>query len=162
MRFLFSIALLGLLLSCNKEKKLLNRLNDHTWNIDQSIRSVIDQDGNETIFEDGQNAGTISIYDDPLGFDGLKEAHFIYTNYLGQTSDFIATFYVNEDATRVGFAGALCNSPFECDLLFTVSENKKKSQVWTAYGSDNTYFFPPDTYNANKVDHIKWQLRLSR
>lgn len=159
---LFILAGFIVLTSCNKEKKLIKRLNDETWNIVHSERAILDENGGKTVFEDLNNAGSITFRDDPSGLPGLKQTDFEYTNYLGQSSIFTTTFYANEDGTRVGFAGVLCSSPFECDLVFTVDENKSKRQVWSAYGSDDTFFFPPDPYNANKPDHIRWKITLEK
>ncbi|MCG8574094.1 MAG: hypothetical protein MI810_04360 [Flavobacteriales bacterium] len=164
-QFFFLVIFIGLTASfvgCRKDKRFLNRLENTEWEITTSKRWIIYNDGTTEIFEDLTNAGTIYITEDPLGSEILKEVRMVYTNYLGGTSDFTTLLYTDDLHTRVGMSQVLCNDPFECDLVWTVDVNKRNKQVWSAYGSDGSYFFPPDTYNANKDHHLKWEITLTK
>lgn len=161
-RILIFISLFVFVAGCTKEKRLWNDLCEKEWNIETSKRWIIYNDGGTEIFEDLTDAGTIYIRTDPNSALGFKEVRMVYTNVLGASTDFTTSLYANEDATRIGMAGVLCNSPFQCDLVWNVEESSNNKQTWTAFGADDVFFFPPDLYNANKGFHLKWEITLKK
>lgn len=157
-----SVLFVFLLSACNKEKRLLKDLNKKEWSIETSKRWVIYNDGSTLLYEDLTDAGTIYIYNDPTSVLEFKEIRMVYTNYLGFKIDFTTPLYANKDGTRIDMAGALCNSPFECDLVWNVEESSNRKQTWSSFGSNDTFFFPPDVYNANQEHHLKWEITLKK
>ena len=150
-----------LLLGCNKEKRTLKRLDNTRWDIVKSERWIIYNGGTTDQFEDLDNAGTVTIATDPWGSDGVKELTMNYTNFQGATASFTRLIYIDEAAERLSINGALCNNVFECDLVFNIEVNQKNKQVWTAFGTDDTFVYPA-SYNANQDFHVKWQLTLEK
>lgn len=161
-RFLLVLFALIIVTACSKEKRLMKDISEKEWAIETSKRWVIYNDGETTQYEDQVDAGTIYVYTDPNSPLEFKDVRMVYTNFTGASTDFTTAFYANEDGTRVGMAGVLCSSPFECDLVFNVEKSSNNRQVWTAYGSDNVFFFPPDMHTANKDHHLKWELTLKK
>ena len=82
--------------------------------------------------------------------------------FLGTGTDFTTALYTDEKGKRVGMANVLCTSPFMCDLVWTVEKSSGARQTWSAYGSDDVFFFPPDLYSANKDHHLKWEITLKK
>lgn len=161
-RLLIILTLIFVAVGCSKEKRLLKDINKKEWNIETSKRWVIYNDGTTEQYEDLVDAGTIYIRDDPTSLLGGKEVRMVYTNFAGSSTDFTTALYANEDGTRIGMSNVLCSSPFQCDLVWTVEKSTNNKQIWTAYGSDNVFFFPPDLYSANKDHHLKWEITLKK
>ena len=136
---------------------------DGDWTIVRSERMAILADGSVDVFEDIENAGTLQIYEPSPPAETLKEFRMLYTNYLGDQVDISSLLYTDEASSRIGFSKVLCNSPFECDIIWTVDENKKNRQVWSTYGNEEMFFYPPDRYDPSNDDfHLKWRITLER
>lgn len=136
---------------------------DGSWTISRSERMIIWNNGTVEHFEDIENAGTLLVYEPVPEAATLKEFVFTYTNYLGATAEFSSLLYSDEGGKRVSFSGVLCNSPFECDIVWTVEENSKNRQVWATYGDNQKFFYPPDRWDPTDEDgHLKWRITLTR
>ena len=133
------------------------------WTIVHSTRLRIFNNGNVEVFEDKDNAGTLNIYDDPEAISDLvKKFDFDYTNYANARAAFTRLLFTDEEATRIFFSKALCDSPFDCDIVWTVDENKKNRQVWSAYGDQTGYFYGERYDPSNDNYHLKWTITLER
>ena len=160
----FFLLLLPLLLwQCKEEKaKYVDQL-DGEWNIERSERMHIREDGSLEYFEDIENAGRIEIFEATPPAVTLKEFTMEYTNFEGTPVFLNSLLYTDEGSTRVMMSKVLCDSPFECDIVWTVETNKKNRQVWAAYGGPSTYFYPPDRFDPSlNSSHLKWRLTLRR
>ena len=157
------IALACWILSCKPTDEAYPIDLEGDWQIVKSERMRIFNNGNVEFFEDLENAGTLNIYDDPDAISDLvKGFDFSYTNFNGANVSFSSLLHTDEEGLRIFMAGVLCNSPFECDIVWTVDENDKNRQVWSAYG-DQTNFFYGDQYDPSNDDfHLKWTIILER
>ena len=129
------IAGLLLLSSCkNKEDRYLNRL-DGTWAIDRLERKEIHSDGSVLVLTDERSVGTLSMQVatiDNVELDNLKDFVFDYTEN-GTPKHVEGTLKVDEQAKRVIVLGGVC---IQCDLAYTVEENKRGKQVWSTFSYD--------------------------
>jgi len=152
-----------LLNGCRKiEFKYPDRL-EGEWKIVKSERAIINQDGSLDYFENLENSGNLSVFEADPPAETFKEFIFNFTNYLGDSGSFRSFIYTDEGGSRIFFSQVLCNSPFECDLVWTVEENKRNRQVWAAYGTLDGYFYPPDRYDpSNDSGHLVWRITLEK
>lgn len=133
------------------------------WTIVKSERLRIFNNGSVEYFEDQTDAGTLNIYDDPEAISDLTKAFdFNYTNYNGQNASFSSILYTDEEGLRIFMAGVLCNQVFECDIVWTVDENMKNRQVWSAYGDETMYFYGDQYDPSNDSYHLKWTITLEK
>ncbi len=133
------------------------------WTIAHSERAIIYSDGSVTLFEDQTNAGTLSVYEPSPPAETFKEFEFSYTNFEGQSGFFHSYLYTDEGGTRIFFSKILCDSPFQCDIVWTVEKNEKNKQVWAAYGTADAFFYPPDQFDpSNDAVHLVWRITLTR
>lgn len=128
------LGLLVLALSCTKEDRYLNRL-EGDWNIDNLVRTEIDWDGTIKVLSDETDAGEFSMVVstfDGLTLDNLLDLTFTYVEN-GQTFSGQEVIKVDENARRVIVLGGDC---IQCDLAYTIEENKPNRQVWATYSAD--------------------------
>lgn len=132
-----------------------------TWKITRSERMAIFPDGSIDKFEDLENAGSLEIFEATPAAETFKEFIFTYTNFQGDNVGLQSLIYTDEDRRRVSFSKVLCDSPFECDIVWTVDTDEKKKQVWSTYGNEAHFFYPPDRYDpTDDSQHLKWRITL--
>ena len=133
------------------------------WTIVHSERAIINADGTLDVFEDKDNAGTLRVFEPNPPAETFKEFELNYTNYLGDLAYISSYVYTDEGGTRIFFSKVLCDSPFECDIVWTVEKNGKNKQVWATYGTADGFFYPPDRYDpSNDASHLVWRITLER
>jgi hypothetical protein len=165
MKKLLFILIMFTVLFAGCKKKQYKYIDDleGEWTITHSERVMIYPDGTQDVYEDIDNAGTMSVYEANPPAETFKDFTFSYTNFQGVPVGISSSVYVDEDATRVGFSQVLCSSPFECDIVWTIEVDKKNKQVWAAYGTADGFFFPPDRYDPTNDDyHLVWRITLER
>lgn len=149
--------------ACKDDKFTYPDKLDGEWTIERSERMLIHQDGSVEVFEDIENAGKIDIFEPSPPAETLKEFTMDYTNFLGEQVFLNSLLYTDEVSSRVMMSKVLCDSPFECDIVWTVDTNKKNKQVWSTYGNETHLFYPPDRYDpSNDNAHLKWRITLKR
>ncbi len=164
---LHAIALCGAALvafsNCEMAKtRYTNRL-DGEWTIGHSERVRINDDGSTEVFEDLDDAGTLSVYEPEPSSVTLKEFRFVYTNYLGATLDVTSLLAVDDANRRVFMTGILSDGLYQSDLIWTVHRNTPLRQVWSAYGNSEQLFWPADRFDAgNDAYHVRWTITLER
>lgn len=151
------------MIACKGDKfKFPDRL-DGSWKIVKSERWAILADGTTDQFEDLSDAGSMQIYEPSPPAETLKEFLFTYTNFQGDQVQFNSLLYTDVASSRVMMSQVLCNSPFECDIVWTVDVNKKNKQVWSVYGTEAGFFYAGNRYDASSNDfHLKWTITLER
>ncbi|MBI1226537.1 MAG: hypothetical protein GC192_14985 [Bacteroidetes bacterium] len=160
---LLSASLTLILTSCQPDEIKYPDALIGTWTITKSERMGILSDGSVDKFEDIENAGTLDIFEATPPAETFKEFVFNYTNFQGDKVTLNSLIYTDEDKRRVSFSKVLCGSPFECDIVWTVEENKKNKQVWSTYGNEEAFFYPNDRYDPTDDDlHLKWRITLEK
>ncbi len=162
-KYLVTLAMVLLLAGCKKIEFKYPKQLMGDWTIVHSERAIINSDGTLDFFEDKKNAGNLKVYEPNPSAETFKEFEFTYTNFNGQGAFFHSYIYTDEGGTRIFFSKILCDSPFECDLVWTVEENKKNRQVWAAYGTSDGFFYPPDRFDpSDDATHLVWRITLER
>ncbi|MEL6865751.1 MAG: hypothetical protein AAFP19_15105 [Bacteroidota bacterium] len=155
--------LLLLFNACKSEQVRFTDRLDGEWVIEKSERWIIHQDGSTEQFEDLSDAGRMEVYEPNPPATTFKEFTFTYTNFEGGQANMQSYIFADEDSRRVFMSQVLCNSPFECDIVWTVEENKRKKQIWSTYGTEEGFFYPPDRWDASDdAYHFKWRIVLRR
>lgn len=152
-----------ILFDCGRDEFTYPKKLDGDWKIAKSERWIIFNDGSTEKFEDLTDAGTLQIFEPNPTAETLKEFIFTYTNFKNEEVEIQSLLKTDEDSKRIFFSKVLCDSPFECDIVWTVDENKKNSQVWSAYGNQDNFFYSSDRYNpSNDTHHYKWTITLEK
>jgi hypothetical protein len=134
MRYLLLLLPILFLVSCSKEDRYLNRL-EGDWNIESLVRLEISWDGTIEVLSDERDAGTFSMVTSTFGnleLENLLDLTYTYVEN-GQTFSGQEVVKVDEGARRVIFLGGDC---IQCDLAYTIDENKPNRQVWSTYSND--------------------------
>lgn len=134
MRYLLLLLPVLFLISCSKEDRYLNRL-EGDWNVESLVRVEIQWDGTVKVLSDERDAGTFTMVTatfDDLTLDNLLDLSYSYVEN-GQTFSGQEVVKVDEHAKRVIFLGGDC---IQCDLAYTIDENKPNRQVWSTYSND--------------------------
>ena len=162
-QYFFGLAILAAFVGCQPDEFDYPDDLKGEWRIVRSERMGILPDGTIDKFEDLDNAGTLNIFEATPSAESFKEFMMTYTNYQGTLVNLHSDLYTDEDKRRIGFSQVLCNSPFQCDIIWTVDENKKNKQVWSTYGTEDGFFYPPDRYDPTNDDvHLKWRITLEK
>lgn len=133
------------------------------WNVERTERMRIFPDGSVVHFEDISNAGSLTVMEANPPATFLREYAFTCTNFEGITFSLGGNMIFDEDGSRAIWLNALCSDPFECDLVWTLEENKRNKQVWSAYGNETEFFWPTDRWNpGDDASHLKWRITLVR
>lgn len=139
MKYLLLLLPILSLVSCSKEDRYLNRL-EGDWNIESLVRLEISWDGTIEVLSDEKDAGTFSMVTSTLGNLELENLLDLTYSYVenGQTFSGQEVVKVDEDARRVILLGGDC---IQCDLAYTIDENKPNRQVWSTYSNDEAKQF---------------------
>ncbi|MBK8490073.1 MAG: hypothetical protein IPL49_03980 [Saprospirales bacterium] len=134
MKYGFLLLVTFLVVSCSKENQYLNRL-EGDWNIENLVRTEIHWDGTINVLSDETDAGEFSMVVSTLGdltLDNLLDLTFSSVEH-GQPFSAAVVIKVDEQAKRVIALGGDC---IQCDLAYTIEENKPNRQVWSTFSAD--------------------------
>ena len=164
LKSLFILVLIALSVAgCRRpEIKMAKRMMGE-WKIERSERLRIYEDGSTWHFEDIENAGTLTVTEAVPEATFIRSYSFQSVNFEGDAFSLGGDMWIDEDATRAIWKYALCEGLFECDLVWTIEENKRNKQVWSAYGNQDAFFWTGDSWNAgDDASHLKWRITLVR
>ncbi len=149
--------------ACNKQKREAKKL-EGNWIIEQSERMIIYSSGDEDIYENNTRAGDLVITADPNP-DSVESKAYTFT-YYGANNDTLfvkGKLYTDDKNIRIVFKNALGDSTSNSDLIWTVEKSKKNKQIWSAYGVDSTFFYPPNNFDpSNASNWLMWRITLKR
>ncbi len=162
-KYLVLPLLLFVFATCNKEKKLLKHLVGN-WNIESSVITIVDENGNETTLENRSDAGKLVIYEDPENPSKERKLYaFDYAN-----SDTIQThkegvLTTDERVKRIILKNALTDSTVYSDIVWTIEKSRKNKQTWSTYGVDSVLFYPSNNNNPGAAANwVYWTIELKR
>jgi hypothetical protein len=160
---IFIAAVVGMISSCNKEKRVMEGLIGN-WSIDESRIAKIRPDGTDSLIEETSNSGTLVIYEDPNGeSDTSKLYDLTFISSLGDTLKAADTLFTDPDNKRIILNNAISDSLGSYNLVWTVQKSKNNRQEWAIYGVDSTFFFPANNHNPGDAGNwLKWELKLKR
>lgn len=155
-----TLALVLLLTNCNKEKKLMERL-EGNWSIEASEKILYRTDGTTEAMETISNAGKLVISGGSS--DEIKQYDLFYVGVLGDTIQVKNELVTDEYNTRMIMLSGYADSTGNKNLVWTIEKEKKNKQVWTTYGVDSTLFYPANNHNPGAAQNwVKWKITLKR
>lgn len=161
--FLLSIYCILFAIACNKEKRLMNNLIGN-WKIELSEKLALRPDGTDSLLESVTNAGKLVIYEDPNHpSDESKLYDLFFIDASQDTLSAQGVLYTDSEKSRIVLKKALNNSTSNSDIVFSIEKEKKKKQVWSAYGVDSTLFYSSNHHNPGNADFwLTWRITLKR
>jgi hypothetical protein len=146
--------------SCNKEKKLMKRIQGN-WNIESSEKTIYRSDGSKETMESITDAGKLVISDGPSS--DVKQYEFTYIGSQGDTIHVTDQLLTDEFNERLIMAKGYADPAGNKNLVWTVEKEKKNKQIWSAYGVDSTLFYPSNNNNPGAAGNwVVWKITLKR
>jgi hypothetical protein len=161
-KYFITLMLAGFLIaSCNKEKKLMGRL-EGNWTIESAEKIVYFNDGTSTTIESLNKPGKLVISKGSSAEE--KNYDFFYVDVNMDTIKMTDKLVTDEYNTRmVMLNGYTDTSGTKKNVVWTIEKNNKNKQVWSTYGVDSVLFYPPNNHNPGAANSwISWKLTMKR
>ena len=154
------------LISCNKEKKLMKRLTAN-WTVSESTITLFKDNGNDSLIDQTSNAGKLMIYDEDPENPSKDSKLYDLTihNEVGDTVFHIigGTLITDEKNNRMIMQKALSDSTYQSDLIWTIVKQRKNKQEWSTFGVDYMLFYPDNNNNPGAAANwIDWTIVVKR
>lgn len=155
------VAALFTLTSCNRDEKLMKRM-EGNWTIEESVITYHYAAGGEEVIEQLSNTGRLVITE---GNSDLEKSYdFFYINSQLDTIQANNQLVTDEYRSRMIMTDALIdtvngNKP----IVWTIEKQKRNKQVWSTYGVDSTLFYPSNNMNPGAAGNwVSWTITLKR
>lgn len=153
-----------LILSCNKQKKLIKNLTGN-WTIQESVITLLHADSTDEVVESLTNCGYLVVYDDPDDPESKEKKlyDFEFINSVNDTIKNTDFLFTDEKKKRMILSNALNTAEPQNDLVFTIEKERKNKQVWSIYGVDSLIGYPSNNQNPGNADNwLVWRITLKR
>ena len=151
---------IAVLVSCNKEERLMKRL-EGNWRIDKSVKTIHYADGHEEVIEDISDAGKLILSEGSS--DNEKQYDFLYIDKNLDTMRSYNVLVTDEYNNRMIMTDAYTDTTGAKNIVWTIEKEKKNKQVWSTYGVDSVLFYPSNNHNPGAAGNwVVWTVTLRR